>query len=360
MLLWLFALHAWELTVSFVEASLPALLAEGQCEGVYAVAVEAFRRSPVFPDAVAKHFNGGKMACLERVLDAYYDTVMLPEWSSIPTPNRYDGPLSQSAPIPDYTPPHAKQPNPNDNPTRFKIDIAGQSKQPDSTPTLTSIHTPTGQVVYNFGEDAVGVSKDTVVVCDGVGGASHSEIVSFAVTHLTLRLATQPKWDLLAASTKLITSIQTFLQRSSFTGSTTFLAAQIDHHSKRLHIVNVGDCQAAVMDGENRIVLLSEEQWWAPNTPYQLNGNPAAFKARMAARYTVGFERGFRLVLASDGVGDNVWPRQVAAAGTAHDILKVAREQAGGAVGTNIPFSKKMGWALAGKMDDMSVVVVYL
>lgn len=361
MLCWLVILHIFELQTLFAASSvtsLPELLSTGQCDAVYKVSLEAFSNSAAFAKPLIDHFNRGDSTCLKQVLDAYFKRILWPEWTATLTPSQYTGPLAKSAPIPDTIFPVSDSLKSR---TSNTLDIAGQSKQPKSSPNYLTAH-GSGKMVINIGEDAVGVlpNRDTFVVCDGVGGAEHSELVSFALSHLTLSIAMAmgTEWNLLSSSEKLISSLQSFLQKSRLSGSTTFLVAQVDRQLKQVSVLNVGDCQAMLIQ-DSTIVNLTHEQWYSPNAPYQMSTR-SMFRASLADRYKWQYTEGMRLVLVSDGVGDNVWPRQVALVHGASQLLELARAQASGAIGTSIPFSAKMSRAFGGKMDDMSIIIVNL
>jgi serine/threonine protein phosphatase PrpC len=188
------------------------------------------------------------------------------------------------------------------------------------------------------------MSKDGLlfIVADGVGGMPHSETASFALTHLTKRLYEDGLLPhLLDSSEILIKKLILFLQRFHLTGSTTFAVIQII--GDMLHVLNIGDCSCMVLRG-NDIILLTQEQWFRPDTPFQLHGySYNQFSADLAARYIFPLQKGDRILLYSDGIGDNVWPRQMSGITSAEQLFLLARRQATGSIGADIPFNCKMG-----------------
>ena len=356
MLIVLFCLHAFDL-VSTLErqdiiiTSKPTLedaLVSNDCSAVRNLSTDLFKESTEFPSFISAHFNAGNMACWSSVLDAYYDVLIRPDWVNPQSP--YKGKLTESAPVPEKSYPMAEL---NSNGHTEILQITGQSK---SSVSMKRAHTNNGKA-WNFGEDAVGRSEDKqfYVVADGVGGASHSEVVSFAMAYLSVFMYEESKFDLLAASFSLIDALQLFLKRARLSGSTTLLLGRISKDKSTLQVVNIGDCVAMVHDANGQVKFLSNEQWWAPNTPYQLNYN-SQFMSRLADRYSVKLESKDTVLLYSDGIADNVWPMQIARTRSAAHLLQVALQQARGSIGTDIPFSEKMGMQLYGKMDDMTIV----
>jgi len=80
-------------------------------------------------------------------------------------------------------------------------------------------------------------------------------------------------------------------------------------HDAVIRIAHLGDCMGILVRGDD-IVWRSEEMWWAFNTPLQLG--PASSTLPSAAQVvTLPVHADDILVLASDGLSDNLWDEEV-------------------------------------------------
>ncbi|KAF7790118.1 hypothetical protein EIP86_001070 [Pleurotus ostreatoroseus] len=76
-----------------------------------------------------------------------------------------------------------------------------------------------------------------------------------------------------------------------------------------IRIAHLGDCMAMLIRGEE-IVWRTEEMWWNFNTPVQL-GPSSSTKPHDAQIYTVPVTADDILILASDGLSDNLWDEDI-------------------------------------------------
>jgi len=157
-------------------------------------------------------------------------------------------------------------------------------------------------------------------------------------------------------------------------GSSTACVASLDRLSGELRVANLGDSGALLVRGSSgACVLESKAQQHRFNCPYQLmvapeglgGGDPPSIADVYAARV----EAGDLLVLATDGLLDNVSTEQAAAIAAAmrssepgviaERLVTLARQRAQGWEDT--PFSiaaRKHGFHhLGGKPDDITVIV---
>lgn len=91
--------------------------------------------------------------------------------------------------------------------------------------------------------------------------------------------------------------------------STTNLEAE-DGHDTVLKIAHVGDCMAMLVRGEE-IVWRSEEMWWNFNTPVQLGPSTPTTPRTSAHVFTLPVRADDILILATDGLSDNLWDEDV-------------------------------------------------
>ncbi|KAI0300065.1 phosphatase 2C-like domain-containing protein [Multifurca ochricompacta] len=80
-------------------------------------------------------------------------------------------------------------------------------------------------------------------------------------------------------------------------------------HDAVIRIAHLGDCMGMLVRGDD-IVWRSEEMWWGFNTPLQLG--PASSTSPKAAQvFTLPVRSDDILILASDGLSDNLWDEEV-------------------------------------------------
>ncbi|KAH9959342.1 phosphatase 2C-like domain-containing protein [Russula dissimulans] len=80
-------------------------------------------------------------------------------------------------------------------------------------------------------------------------------------------------------------------------------------HDAVIRIAHLGDCMGILVRGDD-IVWRSEEMWWAFNTPLQL-GPTSSTLPSAAQVVTLPVHADDILVLASDGLSDNLWDEEV-------------------------------------------------
>ncbi|KAI0739477.1 phosphatase 2C-like domain-containing protein [Daedaleopsis nitida] len=76
-----------------------------------------------------------------------------------------------------------------------------------------------------------------------------------------------------------------------------------------IRIAHLGDCMAMLVRGEE-IVWRTEEMWWNFNTPVQL-GPTSSTKPHDARIFTIPVQEDDILILASDGLSDNLWDTDI-------------------------------------------------
>ncbi|KAI9058905.1 hypothetical protein FKP32DRAFT_1688401 [Trametes sanguinea] len=82
-----------------------------------------------------------------------------------------------------------------------------------------------------------------------------------------------------------------------------------DHPGAVIRIAHLGDCMGMLVRGD-AIVWRTEEMWWTFNTPVQL-GPASSTKPTDARVFTVPVEADDILILASDGLSDNLWDAEI-------------------------------------------------
>ncbi|CDO70670.1 hypothetical protein BN946_scf184761.g7 [Trametes cinnabarina] len=81
------------------------------------------------------------------------------------------------------------------------------------------------------------------------------------------------------------------------------------HPGAVIRIAHLGDCMGMLVRGD-AIVWRTEEMWWTFNTPVQL-GPASSTKPADARVFTVPVEADDILILASDGLSDNLWDAEI-------------------------------------------------
>ncbi|KAK7460602.1 hypothetical protein VKT23_009322 [Stygiomarasmius scandens] len=77
-----------------------------------------------------------------------------------------------------------------------------------------------------------------------------------------------------------------------------------------IKVAHVGDCMGMLVRGE-QVVWRSEEMWWSFNTPVQLGPSSSATPSSSAHVFTLPVEADDILILASDGLSDNLWDEDI-------------------------------------------------
>jgi len=96
-------------------------------------------------------------------------------------------------------------------------------------------------------------------------------------------------------------------------GSSTACVASFDCRSGRLKVANLGDSGAMILNRDGKSVLETAPQQHGFNQPYQFMVAPEGFGDMTcdADQYTVVAQEGDILILATDGLFDNLWPDEV-------------------------------------------------
>lgn len=84
---------------------------------------------------------------------------------------------------------------------------------------------------------------------------------------------------------------------------------EVKDHGAVVRIAHLGDCMGMLIRGEE-VVWRTEEMWWNFNTPVQL-GPLSSTKPQDAKVFTVPVQADDILVLASDGLSDNLWDEDI-------------------------------------------------
>ncbi|KAF9005247.1 hypothetical protein BDQ17DRAFT_1304564 [Cyathus striatus] len=87
-------------------------------------------------------------------------------------------------------------------------------------------------------------------------------------------------------------------------------ATSPDGYDAVIKIAHIGDCMGMLVRGED-IVWRSEEMWWNFNTPVQLGPSTPTTPRTAAHVFTLPVKADDILILASDGLSDNLWDEDV-------------------------------------------------
>jgi len=240
------------------------------------------------------------------------------------------------------------------------------------------------RVRRDCGEDAFFVAEPTLVtaavgIADGVGGWSGQGIdPALFAWELMNRCQDVAEHEAPPAADprRLLESGFELLRKASGgapVGSSTACVASLDRLSGELRVANLGDSGAFLVRGGGDCVLESKAQQHRFNCPYQLMVAPAGYGGgddpKLADVYAAKVQEGDLLVLATDGVLDNVSREQLLDVATemrsagpeaiAERLVHLARTRARG--GDETPFSlaaRAAGYRhVGGKPDDITVVV---
>jgi protein phosphatase PTC7 len=146
-------------------------------------------------------------------------------------------------------------------------------------------------------------------------------------------------------------------------------------HGGRLHASNLGDSGFMVVRGGN-VAFMSPQQQHDFNFPYQIGSVDSMGDAPQAAqRFVVDVQPGDVIVMATDGVFDNIYPDEAAAlvfaskrkgdtpSSAAVAVAQFARMRAADPTHLS-PFAygaQQLGYRyFGGKMDDITVVCAYV
>ncbi|KAG6893728.1 hypothetical protein C0993_000440, partial [Termitomyces sp. T159_Od127] len=184
------------------------------------------------------------------------------------------------------------------------------------------------------GEDAYFIRGNALGVADGVGGwakrgaprppalPSPSALFARRLMHYTAAEFTgEPeRVDVVQllerAYHKTVSAHTTAAGAPLHGGSSTALVAYLSDSPPAVHLAHIGDCMGMVVRN-SEIVWRSDEMWWAWNTPVQLSPPsslpfcPLPTPRTTARIFTVPVLPDDILILASDGLSDNLWDEDV-------------------------------------------------
>jgi len=176
------------------------------------------------------------------------------------------------------------------------------------------------QVRHDCGEDAffvAGASRSAAVlgIADGVGQWSSfgvdPAVFSWELMNNCQAFAekgeTKPLYILAHGFDQLAT------QGKVRAGSSTACVASFDCSSGRLKVANLGDSGAIILNRDGKCVLETAPQQHGFNNPYQFMVAPEGFGDMTcdADQYSVVAQEGDILILATDGLFDNLWLDEV-------------------------------------------------
>ncbi|KAG6888037.1 hypothetical protein C0995_010953 [Termitomyces sp. Mi166 len=233
-------------------------------------------------------------------------------------------PLSDACLRPPLHPPLRRPPPP------YRLDVGayGIPKHPHRAlppPPSDPLH-----LAVQVGEDAYFIRGNALGVADGVGGwtkrttqqPSPSALFARRLMHHTAsELSSDGVVDLLSvlerAYNNTVKAHTTPSGAPLHVGSSTALVAHLSLSQPQptVHLAHVGDCMGMVVR-DSEIIWRSDEMWWAWNTPVQLSPPPPCPppppSPRTTARiFTVPVLPDDILILASDGLSDNLWDEDV-------------------------------------------------
>ncbi|KAI0695673.1 hypothetical protein C8T65DRAFT_41043 [Cerioporus squamosus] len=127
-------------------------------------------------------------------------------------------------------------------------------------------------------------------------------------------------------------------------------APEVSTDGAVIRIAHLGDCMGMLIRGEE-IVWRTEEMWWTFNTPVQL-GPTSSTKPHDARTFTIPVQEDDILILASDGLSDNLWDADIL-----DEVVRFrrsfmqssAQEDASPAIGASASFRRS---TLAGMLSE--------
>jgi len=165
-----------------------------------------------------------------------------------------------------------------------------------------------------------------IAIADGVGGwrkrgvdpAKFSRCL-MDQTHLIVSKATENLGEVLLASDAILRSafyalVQVYLtKRGEPFGSSTACILSLQKRTGQLDVANLGD-SGMMLVREGRVVFRTESQQTRFNAPYQTTLRPTGDvddMTHMAERTLVPVQDGDIILLATDGLWDNLWERDL-------------------------------------------------
>lgn len=170
----------------------------------------------------------------------------------------------------------------------------------------------------------------------------------------------------------LLSAAYTRVSAQRVVGSCTATIATLDPTSGILRVAHLGDSGLMVVSRDSQLRLRTTEQQHVFNMPFQL-GSQSSDRPTHARRYELKLQRGDTVLLATDGVFDNVddatimetlaknarAPPQTQARAVAAVAYSVSKDtRAWTPFGKNALKATGQRW-LGGKEDDVTVVVVH-
>ncbi|CUA74334.1 Protein phosphatase PTC7 homolog fig [Rhizoctonia solani] len=240
------------------------------------------------------------------------------------------------------------------------------------------------EMAVQVGEDSYFVREDALGVADGVGGWAHHHLRADSARFARMLMhncahAIQEDPSLQDPSPREILHLAYEHTVASFratgtAGSSTALVALL--RDGQLSVAHVGDCMLAVVR-DGKFVIRSEDMQHSFNFPYQLGPHSSTTPRADAQLITSQVVPGDIVILASDGLGDNLWDEEVLNEVERFRTLSLgqplqsspqalgealARRAKKAAEGTkDVPFGVRGRAAgvqfVGGKTDDISVVV---
>ncbi|KAH0580280.1 hypothetical protein H2248_001794 [Termitomyces sp. 'cryptogamus'] len=246
------------------------------------------------------------------------------------TPSHADAPsvvLYSPWPLSDaclYPPIHLPVKRPR---THYRLDVGayGIPKRPHRPlqPPSDPLH-----LAVQVGEDAYFIRGNALGVADGVGGWSKltqqqpspsalfaRRLMHYTASEFACDLPDRPDMLMILerAYDNTVKAHTTPAGTPLHAGSSTALIAYLSNHDPAaVHLAQVGDSIGMVVRN-TEIIWRSDEMWWGWNTPVQLSPPlPLSPPPRTTARiFSVPVLPDDILILASDGLSDNLWDEDV-------------------------------------------------
>ncbi|OSX76706.1 hypothetical protein BU14_0178s0022 [Porphyra umbilicalis] len=214
------------------------------------------------------------------------------------------------------------------------------------------------------GEDAFFIEGNALGVFDGVGGSANRgvdpRLFSQSLAALTAERVAERGAD------KVVACLISAVEANPMAGASTAVVVGLDNVG-RVFGVSLGDSGARIIRN-GKVICRSKDQAHAFNAPYQLSDLDVSDTVAMGSNISSRVKEGDVLVLASDGLFDNVEePELLALIAAADGDMVVAAETLGSTASDlsrrqdiDSPFAKaarKAGvrWR-GGKMDDVTVL----
>ncbi|KAH6556520.1 hypothetical protein KP509_1Z173900 [Ceratopteris richardii] len=99
-------------------------------------------------------------------------------------------------------------------------------------------------------------------------------------------------------------------EATSATGAATAIVAILEKETGILHIANLGDCGLRVVR-EGKVIFATSPQQHYFDCPYQLSSEPEAQTSKDATVYEVQLQSRDVIIMASDGLFDNVFDKDI-------------------------------------------------